>query len=417
MQKYIKKHKALIAFVFWLIFGLLVFFGLQNQESYRLSNWSSQKIEKLDFSRFDEILSTLKTTYYDQEKIQTWLMLENAVKAYVDALDDPYTSYMDPEMNSWFQEELKWENDFEWIWAVISKKDYYILVEEVLKDSPAFKAWILPLDRIVIINSWITKDITVQDAMKNIRGPKGTIVKLSIERIKNDENKNETRELIEKDIIRDKLSLPSVTSQILTGKDNINIWYIAISIIWEETENLFKLAIEKIINNKDNQKIKWIILDLRGNGWWFLPIAVEISSHFIPLNELIVSAKYKQLWEESYYSKWYKNLENIATVVLVDQMTASAWEIIAMALQEQIWAKIVWTQTFWKWSIQTIEDYNDWASLKYTIGKRYSPNNKNIDKIWIKPDITIEFDIEAYKNSQTDNQLGKARTVLFDMIQ
>jgi carboxyl-terminal processing protease len=155
---------------------------------------------------------------------------------------------------------------------------------------------------------------------------------------------------------------------------------------------------------------------LRWNGWWFLPIAVEITSHFVPSGKLIVTAKYKTFWDENYYSKWYKDLQSLPTVVLVDGMTASAWEIIAMALQEQKWIQLIWTQTFGKWSIQTIKDFADWATLKYTIWKRYSPQWKNIDKSWVTPNVIIEFDIEKYKKDWLDNQLEEAKQLLINSL-
>lgn len=355
------------------------------------------------YHRFDEVLWILQNLYYDQDKIQTGVMIQNAVKAYVDALNDPYTVYMDAETNSWFQEDLKGESDFEGIGAVISKKDYYILVEEVIKESPAFKAGIMPLDRIVIIGTGSVKDLTVKEAVSQIRWPKWTKILLTIERIKKDGSK----ELIQQEVTRDKLSVPSVTSRIIsTG--NKQMWYINISVIGEETENLLKAQIQSLKANK----INGIILDLRGNWWGFLPIAVEIASHFIPKNKLVVTAKYKKMGEETFYSKGYSDLENIPTVVLMDEMTASAWEIIALALQEQIWTKLIGTQSFGKGSIQTMDDFKDGDSLKYTIGKRYSPSGKNIDKVGITPDVPETLDIESYKKSGKDSQLDKATEIL-----
>lgn len=357
-----------------------------------------------EFSRFWEILTVLQTLYYDQDKINTGKMIENAVKAYVDALDDPYTSYLDTEMNSWFQEDLKGDANFEGIGAVISKKDYYVLVEEIMKDSPAFKAGLKPLDRIVMIGSWSTKNLSITEAVKQIRWPKNSKVALVIERV----NKNQSKEIIEKEVTRDTISVPSVTSSIFTGKKTI--WYLEISIIGEETENLLK---KELLSLKKNT-IEWLIIDVRGNGWGYLPIAVEIASHFIPKNKLVVSAKYKQLWEEEFYSKGYEG-PKVPIVVLIDGLTASAGEILALALQEQIDAKLIWTQSFWKGSIQTLEDFNDGNSLKYTIGKRYSPSGKNIDKIGVNPDITVEFDADTYTKSNIDNQLEKAKETILNM--
>lgn len=358
-----------------------------------------------NYERFDTIHSVLQYSYYDTEKIDTGAMITNALKAYVDALDDPYTIYMDTEQNSGFQEELKWSSDFEGVGAVISKKDYYIQIDEVIKWWPAFNAWCMMLDRIVMINTWLTKDIDVYEAVDQIRWPKWSTVTLTIERIA----KDGTKEIIEKDLIRDTINVPSVNGKVLSG----NIGYINISLIGEETENLLKTT---IIELKKNQ-IKWIILDLRGNGGWILPIAVEIASHFIPQGKTIVSAKYSTFEDEIMKSQWYSDLQDIPVVVLIDGLTASAWEIIALALQQNIGAQLIGTTSFGKWSIQTMTDFDDGASLKYTVWKWYAPNGIHIDKTGITPDIIIEFDWDSYLENDRDNQLEKAEEVIKTLLQ
>jgi len=335
-------------------------------------------------------------------------MLDNAIKAYVDAIEDPYTVYMDSNQNSWFQEELKGESAFEGIGAVISKKDYYIQIDEVIKWSPAFNAGLMILDRIVMINTWSTKSLDVDEAVAQIRGPKWTKVNLTIERV----HKSWEKEIIEKEITRDKLIIPSVNSKLITWADNQRIGYINISIIGEETENLLKKAISEL----NTQNIKGIILDLRGNGWGLLPVAVEIASHFVPKNKLVVSAKYTTFEDEKMLSLGYQEFKDMPVVVLIDGLTASAGEIIALALQQNIWAQLVGTQSFGKWSIQTMEEFDDGASLKFTVGKRYAPNGTNIDTTGIAPDVVVEFDTEKYLENATDNQLEKAKSVLSEMI-
>lgn len=362
--------------------------------------WLSNK----NYQRFDTIYSILQSSYYDTEKINTGTMINNALKAYVDAIDDPYTIYMDTEQNSGFQEELKWSSDFEGIGAVISKKDYYIQIDELIKWGPAFNAGLMMLDRIVMINTWSTKDIDVYEAVDQIRWPKWSTVTLTIERI----SKDGSKELIEKDITRDTINVPSVNGKTLSG----NIGYINISIIGEETENLLKTTISEL--KKD--QIKWIILDLRGNGWGILPIAVEVASHFVPKGKTVVSAKYSTFEDEIMKSEWYSDLQNIPVVVLIDWLTASAWEIIALALQQNIGAQLIGSTSFGKWSIQTMTDFTDGASLKYTVGKWYAPNGTNIDKTGITPDIAIEFDWDAYIENNKDNQLEKAEEVIKTLI-
>ncbi len=360
------------------------------------------------YQRFDSVYDILQNSYYDTDKLNTGKMLSNAIKAYVDAIEDPYTIYMDSEQNSGFQEELKWSSDFEGIGAVISKKDYYIQIDEIIKWSPAFTAGLKILDRIVMINTWSTKSLDVNQAVSQIRGPKWTKVKLTIERV----SKDGTKEVLEKEITRDKLIIPSVNGKIMTWAKGEKIGYINISIIGEETENLLK----KTISDLKPQDMKGVILDLRGNGWGILPIAVEVASHFVPKDTLVVSTKYTVFEDEKMYSFGYPDLQGLPVVVLIDGLTASAGEIIALALQQEIWAKLIGTQSFGKWSIQTMSDFPDGASLKYTVGKRYAPNGINIDTTGISPDITVEFDADTYIENWYDNQLEKARETISSMI-
>ncbi len=423
-----KKSKLIILFILWVVCGgfmwqighewnalhqPLIQQGKLNLDGLISSIKNVVNVKDLGlggktYERFDTVYNILQSEYYDVEKLNTWKMLDNALKAYVDAIDDPYTVYMDSTENSGFQEELKGSSDFEWIGAVISKKDYYIQIDEIIKGSPAFNAGLRILDRIVMIGSWSTKSLDVNQAVTEIRGPKWTKVKITIERI----HKDGTKEVIEKEITRDKLTVPSVNGKIITWANGQKIGYINISIIGEETENLLK----KTLSEFKAQNIQGIILDLRGNGWGLLPVSVQVASHFIPKGKLVVSTKYTTFEDEKMLSEGYADYQNMPMVVLVDGLTASAGEIIALALQEQIGAQLVGTQTFGKWSIQTMDEFDDGASLKYTVGKRYTPNGENIDITWATPDVIVEFDEDKYLNNALDNQLEKAKQVLGTMI-
>ncbi len=423
-----KKSKLIILFLLWAIFG-----GFVRQIGHQIAafrepifhTWElsvdalissiknvlhtdTLQWDREHYERFDTIYQILQEAYYDKEKLNTGAMITHALKAYVDGIGDPYTIYMDSEQNSGFQEELKWSSDFEGIGAVISKKDYYIQIDEIIKWSPAFQAGLMMLDRIIMINTWSTKDIDINQAVSQIRWPKWSSVTLIIERVAKDGSK----EVIEKMIVRDKLVIPSVNGKILTWSNGLMIGYINISIIGEETETLLRQTIQELSKSSP----QGILLDLRGNGWWLLPIAVNIASHFIPKGKLVVSARYTTFEDEHMKSQGYTDLQWLPVVVLVDGLTASAWEIIAIALQQQIGATLVGTTTFGKWSIQTMTDFADGASLKYTVGKWYAPNGTNIDTTGITPDVTIEFNPDAYTNNNKDTQLEKAQEVLSTMI-
>lgn len=396
-----KFFKWFIVFLFWIFVWILATKLNTNSFSYISNNENTLSYYKEKYSRFESVDKILHNDYYYLEDIDESNMVENAVKAYVDAINDPYTVYMDNNENNWFMDELEWEEHFEWIWAVVSKKEYYILVEELIKWSPAYLGWLKPLDRIIKVEDKYVQDETLDETVSRMRWPAGTEVNITIERGTDDDI-----EYITLTLTRDTINVPSVSSKVIEVWDK-KIWYIEISVIWEETEKLFKSE----INNLKAEWIDGVILDLRWNWWWFLDVWVQIASHFISKWELVVSARYRWYSDTNYYSKWYWDLEWIKTVVLVDWLTASAWEIIALALQEQAWAILLWTTTFWKWSIQTLHDFVDWDSLKYTVWAWYPPSDKWINEIWITPDVVVEFDATGYINNDVDNQLEEAKNL------
>ena len=421
-----RKFNWFLIFLLWILIGGII-----------MKFWPTNLVDKINqyammpednsvdyyqdkYERFEMVDHVLNDWYYNYENIDQKHMMQEALKSYVDGIEDPYTVYMDADQNSGFVWSLEWEEEFEGIWAVVTKKDYYVLIEEILKWSPAFNAWIKALDRVVKIDSGYVENESLDESVTRMRWPTWTKVNITIERYSTKMNSwslvEETnwKEIIEIEVTREKISVPSVTSEIIEISDKWNtdelkkIWYIEMFIIWEETENLFKHEIKSL----KAAWVEWIILDLRWNGGGLMPIAVEISSHFIEKWKLIVSAKYKWYEDESYYSKWFWEFEDMDIVVLIDWMTASAWEIIAMALHEQAWAKLVWTTTFGKWTIQTLDEFSDGDSLKYTIWKWFPPSEKNIDKVGVDPDVIVEFDIENYIDSDYDNQLEEAKSML-----
>ena len=397
-----KAHRWIITLLIWIIWWVFIAKLIPNIVFWNtiVNGYNSTNNQNM-YSRFDEINSILQKQYYSVSGIDTQKMIINAVKAYVDTIDDPYTVYMDAEENDWFMEDLEWESHFEWIWAVVSKKDYYVLIEQVLKWSPALEAWILPLDRIIKIEDQYVQDETLDESVSRIRWAKWSTVNITIERIDGEESK-----YLNFEVVRDSIDVPSLTMDVVESNWK-KLWYSEISLVWEETENLLKKELSEL-STKD---LDWIIVDLRWNWGWLMDVAVQIASHFIPKWRLVVQTKYRYFWDETYYSKWYWDFEWKKIVVLIDWLTASAWEIIALSLQEQANATILWTQSFGKWSIQTLYEFDDGDSIKYTIWKRYPSSSMSVDKIWITPDIVVEFDTTWYINDNIDNQLEEAKNL------
>jgi len=406
-KKNIERWKLILAFSCGLLVGwLLVSWKLSTTSEY-INNFF-QTLEKRYF-RMEEISNLLSKEYYDKDLLtgNEQLMIEKATKAFVDGLGDPYTSYLDEEQYSWLQTELEGDDSIEWIGAVVWKKDYYVQVEEVVKGSPAYNAWILPLDRIVMIGTWETKDLTTTEAVQQIRGPKGTDVSLFIERV----DKEWQKEYLEVIVTRDVIDVPSVRSKILDFSWT-KIGYLEVTVFWDQTNRLFTRAISDIVE----QKAQWVIVDLRGNGGGLLTSAVQLAGHFVPKWEIVVKTKYSVFDDIEYRSTGFWELEKIPTVILVDALTASSSEILALALKEKINATIVGTQTFWKGSIQTLYDFKDGTSLKYTIGKWFSPSWVTIDHEGIVPDVEEIIDITGYIENGFDSQLQKAQEVLVKIL-
>ena len=398
---------AFLFIIFWMIIWWWLIIWKQNIVLDKL-------IEKYEskFTKFLAIDQILEDEFYDNKLLKNSAnnMIEWALIWYVWAIDDPYTIYLKKEDNSELINELENQAWFAGIWAIIEKQEDYVLVSDVLKNSPAARAWIMPLDRIYMVENNSLENLTAAEVVQLIRWEKWTEVNLFIERIWKNWEENSRFRI---PIIRDDVSIPSVTSEIFE-KDWKNILYLEISIISNHTTSLL---LEEIRENLESVwKIDGIILDLRWNSWGYLEEATKLLWHFFPKNTLLVKSKYKAYDDINHISEWRWELWNYPIVVLVDQLTASAWEIIALKFQED-GKTLIWMKTFWKWSIQSVEDFNDGSSLKYTIGKRYSPNDVNVDNEWITPNIEVERDYEKYKEDWTDNQLEIAKEELLKQIE
>ncbi len=404
--------KVILSFFFGVMMTLLsvsFFFKIQENQFQKeyinldiskiIQNFSS-KISISDnsrYNRFEEIYDVLKKEYWSWDLVNSGDMLDFAMKSFVDSIWDPFTSYMDVKQNKELMETLQGSSDFEWIWAYISKKNNWIRIEEVINNSPSYKAWLMTFDTIVQVDGKSILDMSLEQWIKLIKWPAWTKVTLTIIR----KNKSWEWELKKFDVIRDKVKIFSVKWEMFSWW----IWYLKISSVWEETADLF----EKEAKYLKDQWMQKLILDLRWNWGWILDVAVDILSNFVPKWEIVVSAKYRKYPNKDYKSKGYWLLQWMPLVVLVDSMTASAWEIIAMALVELSNAKLVWTQTFGKWTIQIVHPFADQSSLKYTIWKRYSPDWNNIHGTWYFTWEELSFDRSWYINNDIDNQLESAK--------
>jgi carboxyl-terminal processing protease len=316
----------------------------------------------------------------------------------VESLWDKHSEFMTISETERFNQALSW--DFEWIWAVVEKNPLWVQIERIIKWSPAKKYWLFKDDIIIEANWTILQELDLFDSVDEIKWPAWTKVLLKILRTWEDS-------ILEIEVTRDKIKIPSVDSKII---EDTNIWYIALNMFWEDTDIEFTKALE-LLKNTDG-----IIIDLRDNGWWYLQKAVSILSELVEEWENLVFTKYKQLFNNIVYKSindW--NIYTWKIVVLINWNSASASEITAWALSDHKKAIIVWEKSYWKWSVQQAFDINWGWLLKLTIAKWYTPNDINIDKEWINPDIEVKFEKEDYEN-EYDRQLETAKEALNDFI-
>ena len=396
--------------ILFIVFGMVIGWWLILWKQNTIVNGLIWKHDS-KYIKFSAIDQLLEDEFYDEDTLRNSAndMVEWALAGYVWAIDDPHTVYLREKDNTELTNELQNEAGFAGIWAVIEKQENYVVISEILKNSPAARAGLLPLDRIYMVEDQTLEGLNATDVVQLIRWDKWTEVNLFIEREWKNWEEN-TRFWIP--ITRDDVSIPSVTSEVFE-RDGKHLLYLEISIISNHTTSLLLEEVRDAIDSVG--EIDGIILDLRWNSWWYLEEAVKLLWHFFPRDTLLVKSKYKAYEDVDHMSKWRWELWNYPIVILVDQLTASAGEIIALKFQEE-WKTVIWMKTFWKWSIQAVQDFKDWSSLKYTIGKRYSPNEVNIDGEWIIPNIEVERDYEKYKENWIDSQLEAAKEELLKQI-
>ncbi|HMY80590.1 MAG TPA: S41 family peptidase [Candidatus Absconditabacterales bacterium] len=369
-----------------------------------------RKVKQLDkltcaerYKKFEDVYKVLQDNYFTSSGVQFGELLEGGLHGFVGGLRDPHTVYFDKQENDSFAKDLKGSYDFEGIGAVIGQSNDQITIMEVIKGSPAHLAGLKPLDIILQVDKKTIDHMSVRDVVNLVRGPKGSTVTLTIFSYK--EQKVDTIS-----IVRNTIIIPSVNHKILT-RSGKNLGYINIATIGEDTADKFKQSYGELVGSG----VQGLIIDLRGNGGGILPVANDIASYFIPKDKIVTITRYKSLPEEIYYSKGLSK-KQLPLVVLVDELTASASEILAYALRYHSQATLVGTQTFGKGTIQTLYTLTDNSSIKFTIGKRYGPDNTNVDKVGIKPDVVIQLDTKLFEDKQIDNQLDKAQSVLTTKI-
>lgn len=323
---------------------------------------------------FTEVLRQIEDNYVEPQDPKK--LIYGAIKGMVQSLD-PHSSFMTREEHQELLIETK--GSFSGIGIEITIRDNILTVVSPIEDTPAFKAGVQAGDQIVKIDGKPTNDMSLMDAVKNIRGPKGTKVKLTIKR----ENVDK---LLEFDITRDVIPLKSVRHYLLTPE----IGYIRISNFQGNTAKDLTAALDKL---EKGRKLKGLILDLRNNPGGLLSQAVKVSDIFLD-SGIIVSTKGRnssQNMEVKASKNENEKERNYPIIVLVNGGSASAAEIVAGALKDNKRALILGTKTFGKGSVQTILPLSDGSGLRLTTARYYTPSGNSIQLSGITPDINLEF--------------------------
>ena len=321
---------------------------------------------------FSEVIRQIQENYVEKKTSKE--LIQNAIKGMVGSLD-PHSQYMTKEEHQELIIETK--GSFTGVGIEITMKDNVLTVVSPIEGTPAFKAGIKAGDRIIKINGKSTVDMTLMDAVKLIRGPKGTKVKLTIKR-------EGVKEPIDFEIVRDVIPLKTVKKHMLTP----NIAYIRISSFQGNTLDDLQKALSEL---EKKFKIKGLILDLRNNPGGLLTQAIKVSDLFLD-SGIIVSTKGRN-GSQNMVVKAHKGKypQDFPMIVLVNGGSASAAEIVAGALQDNNRALILGTKTFGKGSVQTIIPLSDGSALKLTTARYYTPSGRSIQLSGIIPDIEVEF--------------------------
>jgi carboxyl-terminal processing protease len=342
---------------------------------------------RLDYTSVNEVYQALKRKY--DGKLDEQKLIDGMKKGMVEAAGDPYTTYFNASDAKSFNEQLT--GSFSGIGAELGKNGNDIVIISPITGFPAEKAGLKSKDVIVSIDGQDATGLSVDEAVKRIRGEKGTSVKLVVIR--------DGTQRLEFTIVRDTITIPSVTSKI----DN-NIGYLQISRFSEDTAGLVDAAAKDF----KAKNVKGIVLDLRNNPGGYLNSAVSVSSEWLKTGQIIVQEKRDGKVTQSYAAQADGQLVGVPTVVLINEGSASASEITAGALADNKAAVTMGTKSFGKGSVQEMTTFNSGGMLKVTVARWYTPSGKNIDKEGIEPTIKVELTDQNIKD-KVDAQLDAAK--------
>lgn len=323
-----------------------------------------------ELKTFSEVLNQVQKHYVDETKPKD--LIQGAIRGMLSTLD-PHSAYMTPEMYKEMQVETRGE--FGGVGIQIGVKDNRLAVIAPIEGTPAHRAGIKAGDFIIKVNDDPTKDLTLMDAVQKMRGPKGSKVNLTIQR-------DGATDPLVFTLVRDTIKIESVKSKVID-----NLGYVRLTQFQEATGR----DLSKAIKQFKEHKVQGTILDLRNNPGGLLTAAVDVSEQFLPSGKLVVYTKSREGKKDEWFAKSKDQMEDLPVIVLVNEGSASASEIVAGALQDWGRAVVVGTTSFGKGSVQTILALGDGSGLRLTTAKYYTPKGRSIQSTGITPDIVVKL--------------------------
>jgi len=359
-----------------------------------IENKLPSKDSGIDFALFWNVWDLLKQKHINKNNLNAQDMVYGAISGMLKATGDPYSSFFNPQESKAFSQDI--EGSFEGIGAELGIKDNLLTVVAPLEGSPAQKSGIRAGDKILKVDDKVVADYSIDQAVELIRGKKGTQVKLTILH-------SGDQEAMEISITRDKIEVKSVKVEFKDG----DIAHVKISKFSENTDKEFNEAVNQVLSNGS----RGIVLDLRNDPGGLLEKAVNVASRMMPKGKVVVIEEDSQGKKENLRTSGNDKLSSIPTVILINEGSASASEILAGALKDNRGLALIGKKTFGKGSVQELIDLSGGSSVKITIAKWLTPNGDYIMEKGINPDIEVDLTTDDFENER-DPQLDKAIEVL-----
>lgn len=363
-----------------------------------VSNAENPDDVSADFSVFWEAWDKLKSEYINASEVSDQDLIYGAVEGLANAFGDPHTIFLSPSDSQTFYEDVR--SNFSGIGAEIGIREDRLRVIAPLKDSPAEKAGLKPGDIILQVDGASTDGMTVEEAVKVIRGERGTNVVLTVFR----EGDEESHDI---EITRDNIVVPTVEYEIIDD----NIIHLNIFSFAPNTPTDFRSQmLQALLEGGDG-----MILDLRNNPGGFLDVSINLAGWFLDKGDIVVSEKFSSGDDRVFRAIGNEALKDFPIVILVNEGSASASEILAGALRVNRGTTIIGTTSFGKGTVQELKTLSDNSTLKVTIANWLLPDGSIIEGNGLIPDIEVKFtdeDIEAQRDVQLDRAVEELKKIM-----